>query len=271
MPTLKNPKPPIPLEDDLSDVIRKAMSGYGWTPEYLAQQSGVSLKSIQQTQNQAPSIIRDSEIQSIAVALSLCPAALVGLQNYHPIANLPTEVTQIVTPFGHAGANTFIVQHGSRATIFDTGTDPRPILDHLQEQSLTLDAIYITHRHHDHITGLPDSFPETPIFYADDLEHGNVKSLSDTIRLTAIETSGHFTPSRAYLIERLNLPVCICGDILFAGSMGKTPSPEHYQQSIRHAKEHLMLLPDHTLLCPGHGPVTSVAQELQHNPFLAIA
>jgi len=266
MPT---PEAQIPLEDDISDVIRKAMSGHGWTPENLAQQSGVSLESIKIILNQT-STINEILIDTLATTLELCSEALVNLQNYHPVAKLPTEVTQIVTPFGHAGVNTFIVQHGSHASVFDTGTDPRPILNHLQEQSLTLDAIYITHRHHDHIAGLPDSFPETPIFYADDLEHAEVKSLDSSICLTALETSGHFTPSRAYLIEGLDLSVCICGDILFAGSIGKTPSPEHYQQSLRHAKTHLMSLPDHTLLCTGHGPVTSVAQESQHNPFLAI-
>ena len=259
----------IPLEDDPCDVITKAMCGHGLSPERLASQSGLSIETIQHSLNESTPTLNAPQIEAIAQALELSPAALTALPNYQPSATPPKELTQIVTPFGHAGVNAFILRHGYHATVFDTGTDASPVLQYLQQKSLELDTIYITHRHHDHIGGL-DAFSKTPTHFADDLVDGQVITLFPGIQLKALETSGHFTPSRAYFITGFDTPLCICGDILFAGSMGKTPDPQHYQESLRHAQHNIMSLPPNTIICPGHGPLTTVEQESQHNPFLGL-
>jgi len=256
--------PTPPLEDDPCDVILKAMNGHGLAPQSLATQCNLPLDLIHQALN---GTIADEPLQTIGQALKLNPSALVGLATYLPTTTPTQELSQIVTPFGHAGVNAFIIRHGTSATLFDAGTEADPILAYLKQENLILDAIYITHRHHDHIGGL-SAFPETPTFFAEDLPHGEVQSLADGLTLTSLETSGHFTPSRAYLIQGLSQDICICGDILFAGSMGKAPSPEHFQQSLSHLRENIMTLPSDTLICPGHGPMTTVAQEAKNNPFL---
>lgn len=258
----------IPLEDEICDVIGKAMRGHGFKPESLAKRCGLGVETIQQSLNEAAPPVLTTQLESIAHILGLSTAALTGLPSYKPSTTPPEELKLIVTPFGHAGVNAVILRHGSHATLFDTGTDATPILQYLKQESLTLDAIYITHRHHDHVGALSD-LPKTPTFFAEDLSHGETKRLAHGIQLTALESSGHFTPSRAYLIDGLALPVCICGDIIFAGSMGKAPDPAHYQQSIDHARDHILSLPSNTLLYPGHGPLTSVGQEIRHNPFWA--
>jgi len=256
--------PTPPLEDDPCDVILKAMNGHGLTPQSLATQCNLPLNLIHQALD---GTIPSEPLQAIAQALHLLPSALVGLATYLPTTNPPQELSQIITPFGHAGVNSFIIRHGASATLFDAGTEAAPILAHLEQEALILSAIYITHRHHDHIGGLT-AFPKTPTYFAENLPHGEVKSFAEGLTLTTLETSGHFTPSRGYLIQGLSLDICICGDILFAGSMGKAPSPKHFQQSLRHLQENIMTLPADTLICPGHGPITTVAQEAKNNPFL---
>lgn len=259
-----------PLEDDPCDVIAKAMHGHRLSAEHLAKQSGLSIETIQHSLNESEAPLNDSQIEAVALALELSPSALADLPNYQPSVSPPKELMQIVTPFGHAGVNAFILRHGSSASIFDTGTDASPILHYLQQESLELDAIYITHRHHDHTGGL-DAFSKTTTHFADDFVNGQEITLFPGIQLKALETSGHFTPSLAYLITGLDTPLCICGDIIFAGSMGKTPNPERYQQSLRHARNNIMSLPPSTIICPGHGPLTTVEQEARHNPFLSLS
>ena len=258
-----------PLENNASDVIAKAMKGHGFTPETLAHQCDLPLNLIHQALDENTPAVDNPLLKTIATTLNLHPSALAGLAHYHPTSPQPKELTQIITPFGHAGVNAFIIRHGTNASLFDAGTDPQPILDHLEKEGLHLDSIYITHRHHDHIGGL-SGFPDTPTYFADDLPLGEIKTLAPGILLTSLETSGHYTPSRAYIISGLTQTLCICGDIIFAGSMGKTPDPYHYQQSLRHARENIMSLPADTLICPGHGPLTSIEQEAENNPFLSL-
>jgi hydroxyacylglutathione hydrolase len=57
------------------------------------------------------------------------------------------------------------------------------------------------------------------------------------------------------------------GDSLFAGSMGGAPNA--YKQALRNNIEKLLSLPGDSLICPGHGPLTTVANELNHNPFFS--
>ncbi|MEM6601450.1 MAG: MBL fold metallo-hydrolase, partial [Verrucomicrobiota bacterium] len=62
-------------------------------------------------------------------------------------------------------------------------------------------------------------------------------------------------------------PVAITGDALFAGSMGG--ANDCWQEALTCTRRNILSLPDDTLLCPGHGPVTTVALEKSNNPFFA--
>ena len=68
-----------------------------------------------------------------------------------------------------------------------------------------------------------------------------------------------------YVIEGLQRPVAIVGDALFAQSMGG--GMISYQDALSTNRSELFTLEDHTVICPGHGPMTSVGEEKSHNPF----
>ena len=59
--------------------------------------------------------------------------------------------------------------------------------------------------------------------------------------------------------------LAIVGDALFAGSMGG--GLVSYDDALRNNREQILSLPDDTILCPGHGPLTTVGEEKRHNPF----
>ena len=60
-------------------------------------------------------------------------------------------------------------------------------------------------------------------------------------------------------------PVAIVGDALFAGSMGG--GMVSYEDALQNNREKILTLSDDTVLCPGHGPLSTVSQEKSHNPF----
>jgi glyoxylase-like metal-dependent hydrolase (beta-lactamase superfamily II) len=68
-----------------------------------------------------------------------------------------------------------------------------------------------------------------------------------------------------YLINGPNQDIAIVGDAIFAGSMGG--GMVSYEDALRTNRDKIMTLPDKTILCPGHGPITSVGEEKKYNPF----
>jgi len=161
--------------------------------------------------------------------------------------------------------------------LFDTGWDAAPIFELLDQNAVALKHLFLTHTHDDHMAAmgaLRERFPQLRI-------HTNSKSAPPqhrnrandcisvgSLRITNRDTPGHAEDGITYLIG--NWPedaphVAIVGDTLFAGSMA-TPhqSPALLKQKIR---EQILSLPPETLVCPGHGPVTTVAEERENNPF----
>jgi len=70
-----------------------------------------------------------------------------------------------------------------------------------------------------------------------------------------------------YVVTGLARPIAIVGDSLFAGSMGG--GNVSYDAALRNNLEKILTLLDETIICPGHGPMTTVGEEKQHNPFFA--
>jgi glyoxylase-like metal-dependent hydrolase (beta-lactamase superfamily II) len=64
----------------------------------------------------------------------------------------------------------------------------------------------------------------------------------------------------------------LCGDVIFAGSIGRTDLPGgDYDTLLASIRREILTLPDATPLHPGHGPATTVGRERAHNPFLKAA
>jgi glyoxylase-like metal-dependent hydrolase (beta-lactamase superfamily II) len=88
------------------------------------------------------------------------------------------------------------------------------------------------------------------------------------IRLRVIHTPGH-TPGGICLYSEKD-GVIFVGDTLFAGSIGRTDFPNgDMRQLIEGIKHKLLVLPDDTVVYPGHGPETTIGREKTDNPFLS--
>ena len=78
-------------------------------------------------------------------------------------------------------------------------------------------------------------------------------------------TTGHSVGGITYVISGLERPVAIVGDAIFAGSMGG--GKISWADALATNRAQIFTLPDTTVLCPGHGPLTTLAEEKAHNPF----
>jgi glyoxylase-like metal-dependent hydrolase (beta-lactamase superfamily II) len=163
------------------------------------------------------------------------------------------------------------------AALFDTGFDAGAILDTLAEERLELRHIFITHSHYDHVHALgeiraaqPDARLHTSSKNAPAKQRnqpGEIVSLGG-LRITHRETPGHAADGVTYVISGWpdRAPdVAIVGDAIFAGSMGR--GNDSWDLARQKVREQILTLPPETLLCPGHGPLTTVTEERTHNPF----
>jgi glyoxylase-like metal-dependent hydrolase (beta-lactamase superfamily II) len=181
--------------------------------------------------------------------------------------------------------------------VVDTGLEAEPLVDFLKSRKLNPVAIVLTHGHADHIAGvelLRAQFPEIKVYVhkldapmltgaaANLSELAGVSLKTDPadvlldegdvieqagIALGVLHTPGH-TPGGICLYSREHSIVFV-GDTLFAGSVGRTDFPGgNMDLLIKSIKEKLLSLPDDTIVLPGHGPGTKIADEKLANPFL---
>lgn len=112
--------------------------------------------------------------------------------------------------------------------------------------------------------GLPPATPSpTPSRF---IEEGEVIEFGDT-KLEVLFTPGHSPASISFYCRESGF--IIAGDVLFYGSIGRTDLPGgDFNTLISSIKEKILVLPDDTVVYPGHGPKTTVAFERENNPFL---
>ncbi len=185
--------------------------------------------------------------------------------------------------------------------VVDPGFDPQQIEDTIKENQLSPAAFLCTHGHSDHIAGnayLKQCWPDCPLV----IGHGDASKLTDPVgnlsagfgfkvvspvadqtvkegdvlelagmKLLVRETPGHSIGHVVFVIEASEPPIVIGGDVLFAGSIGRTDFPDgsfdELKQSI-HQK--LFILPDETVVLAGHGPTTTIGVEKRTNPFVGL-
>ena len=160
------------------------------------------------------------------------------------------------------------------AVVFDTGADCGPVLQFAKANQLALKLILLTHTHPDHVADLARLKRETgapahvcqleAIEGAEPFSEGQSFQVGG-LRIGTRLTSGHSAGGITYVITGLSRPVAVVGDAIFAGSMGG--GMVSYADAIKNNRHKILSLPDDTILCPGHGPLTSVGEEKLHNPF----
>src|SRR5204862_1093740 len=85
------------------------------------------------------------------------------------------------------------------------------------------------------------------------------------LQIETRQTKGHSPGGITFVVSGLPNPIAVVGDAMFAASMGG--GAVSYADALKTNRENILPLPDDTILCPGHGPLTTVGEEKVHNPF----
>lgn len=262
----------IPLEDLFNDVINKAQRGLGLTNVVLADQVGVTAAAVEATKEGATDA---SVLMKLAAALGLHGPSLAEMSD-HAWAPESVELeglAQFNTTFHDMTVNAYLIWDPAtkEAAAFDTGATAQPIVEKIQELGLTLKYLFLTHTHPDHVADI--STLRAPEVLVSELEpHAEAVSFVPGtewfvggLRIASRVTTGHSKGGTTYVITGLQKPVAIVGDALFASSMGG--GAVSYTDALATNRSQIFTLADETIVCPGHGPMTTVGEEKRHNPF----
>jgi hydroxyacylglutathione hydrolase len=199
---------------------------------------------------------------------------------------------------GSFASNCYIVGSSSSKAgmIIDPGADAETIMRTVQQTELSISIIVITHAHMDHVGALREVQQKTNAQFAiHEAEKGFVFSTpmrmltslgvspvkspprpdrllkdGDLIDLGDLHFKVLYTPGHSSGgICLLGHGVVFSGDTLFKLGIGRTDFPGmSHERLMKSIREKLMVLPDETIVYPGHGPPTTIGDERRGNPFL---
>jgi glyoxylase-like metal-dependent hydrolase (beta-lactamase superfamily II) len=207
---------------------------------------------------------------------------------------------EIVTlPLGPVRTNAYLIADSASgdAAVIDPAWDGEVILAEAQKRGWRIAHLWYTHAHFDHIGGaaaIADALNPLPLvalhpadhdlwkaagggplfgFQIDpgpeptiDFTHGQLLRLGNNtfeVRCTPGHTPGHVV---LYCAEA---SVCFCGDLIFAGSVGRTDLPGgNWEMLVESIRKQIFSLPPETRLLSGHGEETTVDREKRSNPFV---
>lgn len=201
-----------------------------------------------------------------------------------------------VTPF-QQNAGLLWDDASREAVLTDVGGESERLLSAVSQNQLKLQAIWLTHGHLDHASGVADlteqqSVPVLGPHQSDDywlqalpeitanygfpvskpltptrwLEDGDELSVGEH-KFIVYHIPGH-TPGHVVFYSQAN-NLLIAGDVLFRESIGRTDFPGGNHADLIHGiQSKLLTLPDSTRVLPGHGPMTTIGHEKLHNPYL---
>ncbi len=207
---------------------------------------------------------------------------------------MPVQMFSNVGPLGN---NIYVVydEDTKKAMLVDCPMQSEPVWDYIVQQGLSLTHIVNTHGHTDHIWNnafFKGKAPEVPLLIhrddkplldnlvtsaqrwgvmatpspqPDDYLGDGMKLEVGNLTLRVLHTPGHTPGSSSLYLEG----VVITGDTLFRNSVGRFDSPGGSLQALLGSiKTKLLVLPGETVVCPGHGPTSDLAEERENNPFL---
>ena len=187
-----------------------------------------------------------------------------------------------------------VINESKKCLCIDPSSNCDELLQEIRIQNLELEVIILTHGHFDHIMGVPEikeQYPLVPLYthpnelellkdpqfngsfligvtftikdHVNEINEGNIEIGSFSCQIFSVP--GHSPGGIAIKIEQY----LFCGDILFAGSVGRTDLiGGNEQQLLDGIRKKLLVLPDETIVCPGHGGRTTIGREKKMNPYL---
>lgn len=280
------------LEDDFCDIIKKARMGQGRTLTDVAQSASLPEHELQSLEKgQRPPTA--TEVQAIGKALEIRTDALsdVAIDGWQPQppptwADHEGPVVTVLGDIGGYAVKGYILydSHTKEAVIIDTAYNADQMLKSLKQLGLRLTTVCLTHGHTDHAGGLDHILAEwpVPVYLGEgDVEllpwkpptslltfpsHGQTISVG-TLTVDCLETPGHTPGGFCYRLSGESHDCCFVGDTLFAGSIGRSNPFSLYPAHLESVRQQVLKLPEAMVLLPGHGPATTVQEELTHNPF----
>jgi hydroxyacylglutathione hydrolase len=201
---------------------------------------------------------------------------------------------------GPAQTNAYLVADSETkdAAVIDPAWDGHIILGAAEKRGWRIAHLWYTHAHFDHIGGagaIADALNPLPLvalhpndhvlwraggggaLFGFDIDPGPEPTIDfypgQALRLGSIEFKVRFTPGHTpghCVLSVASASVCFCGDVIFAGSVGRTDLPGASWEQLEHSiKTQIFTLPDETRLLSGHGPETTVGEEKRSNPFVS--
>jgi len=206
-----------------------------------------------------------------------------------------------IVPFtlGPAVTNAYLVADSEtkEAVVIDPAWDGQIILEAAGQRGWRIAHLWYTHAHFDHIGGagaIADSLNPLPLValhpndhvlwraggggavFGFDIDPGPEPTIDfyqgQVLRLGSVEFEVRFTPGHTpghCILYVASEKVCFCGDLIFAGSVGRTDLPGgNWEQLVESIKTQVFNMPHDTRLLSGHGPATTVGEEKMNNPFV---
>jgi len=181
--------------------------------------------------------------------------------------------------------------------VVDPGGDTDRIMGLVQRKKINVAGIFLTHGHVDHVAGsnklkeatgapvylhparreLAEMVPRQCAFFGMPMEEAprvdKEMQEGDLFRFGAIEcsvlhTPGHSPGGVCLYFPKSSPPLMITGDLLFAGSIGRTDLPGGSGDRMKESLDRVVKFPDDLRIIPGHGPQTTIGHERKRNPYL---
>lgn len=205
------------------------------------------------------------------------------------------KVEKFVTGIISTNCYLAINEETKQAVVIDPAACPSYLMSHIKSEGLKVEAILLTHGHFDHIMGIDGFLSEfdVPVYvheddadamedpvlnqsstYTSGYTFGKARYLRDrqTLELAGytfqvIHTPGHTKGGCCYYVA--SEEVLFSGDTLFQNSVGRTDFANSSTSDLVHSvREKLFLLPDDTIVYPGHMGETKIGYEKKHNPYV---
>ncbi|WP_221030207.1 MBL fold metallo-hydrolase [Actomonas aquatica] len=276
-----------PLEDELGDVLDKAIDRSGMTDAEVAEQAEITLdrlrNAIDYTERLAP-----AEISRLAAVLGLSEVGSQAVSSEaYPlpeISGLPFCLYPLRMPHGIGVANAYLIADccADWGVLFDTGTGADGLWRSWPQKIKRVAAVFLTHYETEHCGGLAavrERFRDVPVFGpAADGRPAGVIALEDgavvreqSLAVEVWSTPGHAEGHHCYAVKVPGAPhgrpLLVSGDLIFAGSVGGAFfCAKRLNSSLEGV---LARCAPETVVAPGHGPLTTIANERRFNPFLA--